>query len=1041
MAERGALKALDPNAKKGVNRTSIGGPPSKIPRAGGKLGDGKSELEAKLHEVLADYDELASQYAELEATNKKLQNSNINMEEEAAEWKKSYESLQAEGTELFQTYERKCAMLKEVSKQLDDLKSKVAERDARLKSAQSEKDEAEKELCTLRENAKTHSEALSRHESRYLTLKEEHNQTMVKLEELQQQLRDAQRSVNLSGTDAVAVDTVELDQVTKRLNEALASEASARAELAKVKARLGSLEAANKTQGALSCTSPLPTDSVGALPSFTPLRTGATPGKGMVPKTPSGAMMEMESMSPESLRQRAESLLISNDLLRQELNAAKRELDAHNETVAALESEVRDYKAQVNDAKKAARCATEKQVAAEEARDAAHADARDALDAAQADISTLKARVQEFEQKEGEADVAMTQELSSVKTQLDAAETRKLKAEKELANASKQIEALAAAAKNAENDMRLMYKRHKKEMSDLQERFKSGELEERYRVASHKAKQMEALVHKWVGYAREMNEVRALQEKRAAAIQANAKAVEALMQDALGLKKEADEKVSKWRRQCQRMQQDMTKLVHIKTRALEERKELHEKYLELCEEVQAQDEYARKLEENEQALKASFASQSAEELAATRKDAEDRMRLEMQDKVHAADSAYEELLNETMTLRSQVAEMESAAASAQAGVEEVSRLTAQVAQLGQAAQQHDQIFDATMFDLQAKEEKCGELEGKVEALVTETKQLKAGLAEAQRSAESERGASQEALDELTQDLSCAHEQLAKVEAQVEDAEARAAAAMQAAACGLARLTHVTVGLAADEDNSTEMIDPELRLHWCDGEYEKKLAETKTPYELRALLVGIASTVEHLLTTGAARRDAITAEVTALTAQVQELTSASAENSATRKELDDATNDLLVAVERGEALQAKLVAAEAQVVSLEEEATRLNALLEDTSRENVELSVCKDELLKIRPEREALQSSLDACMNKLSQACSAEEQLRRKADLAMEKLKKSLQVSQSDCQNLDAILAHVRASLQMYVDTPMPADKLKELLHRISPDDKMDEDAE
>ena len=81
------------------------------------------------------------------------------------------------------------------------------------------------------------------------------------------------------------------------------------------------------------------------------------------------------------------------------------------------------------------------------------------------------------------------------------------------------------------------------------------------------------------------------------------------------------------------------------------------------------------------------------------------------------------------------------------------------------------------------------------------------------------------------------------------------------------------------------------------------------------------------------------------------------------------------------------------------------------------------------------------MNKLSQACSAEEQLRRKADLAMEKLKKSLQVSQSDCQNLDAILAHVRASLQMYVDTPMPADKLKELLHRISPDDKMDEDAE
>ena len=43
-----------------------------------------------------------------------------------------------------------------------------------------------------------------------------------------------------------------------------------------------------------------------------------------------------------------------------------------------------------------------------------------------------------------------------------------------------------AAAKNAENDMRLMYKRHKKELTELQDKYKSGELEERYRVATHK---------------------------------------------------------------------------------------------------------------------------------------------------------------------------------------------------------------------------------------------------------------------------------------------------------------------------------------------------------------------------------------------------------------------------------------------------------------------------------------------------------------------------------------------------------------------------
>lgn len=63
------------------------------------------------------------------------------------------------------------------------------------------------------------------------------------------------------------------------------------------------------------------------------------------------------------------------------------------------------------------------------------------------------------------------------------------------------------------------------------------------RVATHKAQQMEALVHKWVGYAREMNEVRALQEKRAGAIEDNTAALQGLMQDARALKEEADGKV------------------------------------------------------------------------------------------------------------------------------------------------------------------------------------------------------------------------------------------------------------------------------------------------------------------------------------------------------------------------------------------------------------------------------------------------------------------------------------------------------------------
>ena len=133
MAERGALKALDPNVKASKGR--LGAPPTKIPRGGANVSklaevDGSAkEMEAKLHDVLDENDELRGQFGELEEYNRKLQVTCINMEEEAAEWKKSYESLQAEGTELFQTYERKCTMLKEASKQLDDHKHKLAEKE------------------------------------------------------------------------------------------------------------------------------------------------------------------------------------------------------------------------------------------------------------------------------------------------------------------------------------------------------------------------------------------------------------------------------------------------------------------------------------------------------------------------------------------------------------------------------------------------------------------------------------------------------------------------------------------------------------------------------------------------------------------------------------------------------------------------------------------------------------------------------------------------------------------------------------------------
>jgi chromosome segregation ATPase len=289
--------------------------------------------------------------------------------------------------------------------------------------------------------------------------------------------------------------------------------------------------------------------------------------------------------------------------------------------------------------------------------------------------------------------------------------------------------------------------------------------------------QMEALVHKWVGYAREMGEVRALQEKRAAAIQCNTEAMQALVQDAMQMKEEAEAKVSRWRRQCRRMEKDMTKLVHIKTRALEERKDIHEKYLELYQELQAQDDYAQKLEENEEMLKAKMRASSAEEVAAARqeteervrqemeeklmdaREAEERVRLEMDEKLIDAQTAHEDVVAQACGLRDKIAALEAHAALAQAGAqdtatvakghlaemearaqeqaEKIGALTSDVAELRAATAQHDAIFEGTMLEMQAKEEKCEDLEAQLHTLSSELQAATKKLLQSETHNESE----------------------------------------------------------------------------------------------------------------------------------------------------------------------------------------------------------------------------------------------------------------------------------------------------------------
>jgi hypothetical protein len=68
-------------------------------------------------------EDLRKANARLEEENRKHAVEAINQQEEIAEWQRAYESLQTEGQELFQTYERKCTMLKQSHKELEEHKA------------------------------------------------------------------------------------------------------------------------------------------------------------------------------------------------------------------------------------------------------------------------------------------------------------------------------------------------------------------------------------------------------------------------------------------------------------------------------------------------------------------------------------------------------------------------------------------------------------------------------------------------------------------------------------------------------------------------------------------------------------------------------------------------------------------------------------------------------------------------------------------------------------------------------------------------------
>ena len=244
--------------------------------------------------------------------------------------------------------------------------------------------------------------------------------------------------------------------------------------------------------------------------------------------------------------------------------------------------------------------------------------------------------------------------------------------------------------------------------------------------------------------------------------------------------------------------------MRIKTKALEDRKALQDKLQEMTSELEAQGEYAQNLEDD---LTSRIEAFQAESEAAQAK------------------LVVESLANATVIdgLKEDVARLES-----EAGVS-------------------DKMFaDATAM-LQDKEEEAVALRKQLNDVTKELEGVRREVKENEAFREAEDTAAQEALDELTRNLQGANEQLANAQGAADKAEVEENNCKLAAACAITRLTQVVLAFApAFDEDVVDMVDSELKDNMGDEEYESKMAESKKSHELRALLVGLASAAEHLL---------------------------------------------------------------------------------------------------------------------------------------------------------------------------------------------------
>ena len=237
-------------------------------------------------------DELKKMIHKLEEEVRSKQVEAINQQEEIAEWQRSYDSLQTEGQELFQTYERKCNMLKQAHKELEEAKVQLLAKDKSVTAAVADRDAANNERDELRAKVKAQAEAAAAAEERFFTLKLDHARALERLDELEAQL-------NAASFAARAPSPAHLSTHGAADGARIAELES---EVAQLNAKLEELRKVQDAEPRLQEAAASPAgDRALPLSAITPSRKFMTPGKtraaSAAPRTPSALMLEVHTHS------------------------------------------------------------------------------------------------------------------------------------------------------------------------------------------------------------------------------------------------------------------------------------------------------------------------------------------------------------------------------------------------------------------------------------------------------------------------------------------------------------------------------------------------------------------------------------------------------------------------------------------------------------------------------------------------------------------------------------------------------------------------